>query len=361
MIILDEELLKNSQNFIDIVEDEKININNTLKSQQQLKELLLNYMQKIVDCTEKNIDESYVNSFLSFLEGLKKLLNYCNENISYINNLLDTLNKLLLESKQDNVNLNSEILNDINLKYKETSNIVSKNTLEINTFLNSILPFSELKFIKSNEEKNKTNLEEEQTKTEKNETNLDKEQIKTEKIEKNISKVSSSKNITSGEKFEVSEKSNNPDATNSKYTENTLIVSETKGKVFLPYTLSDLNELLEKHPQTFLDIDDVIAKNFTLPLTSFKDLSIARFREAFKLMKRKEKSSIKDAFELGMELLFNYNLHPAIISACKNLDELDIYLDYLDSNETDKFDCFKIIFEMAPVLSKKNQKSLTTL
>lgn len=54
-----------------------------------------------------------------------------------------------------------------------------------------------------------------------------------------------------------------------------------------------------------------------------------------------------------MELLFNYNLHPAIISACKNIDELDIYLDYLENNETDKFNCFNIKFEIAPSISKK--------
>ena len=73
-------------------------------------------------------------------------------------------------------------------------------------------------------------------------------------------------------------------------------------------------------------------------------------------MKKKENGSIKDAFDLGMELLFNYNLHPAIITACKNLDELDIYLDYLENNETDKFDCFKIVFEIAPIVVK-NRKS----
>ena len=57
------------------------------------------------------------------------------------------------------------------------------------------------------------------------------------------------------------------------------------------------------------------------------------------------------AFDLGTELLFNYNLHPAIISACRNLDELDIYLDYLENNETENFKCFSIIFEIPPVVS----------
>ena len=70
-------------------------------------------------------------------------------------------------------------------------------------------------------------------------------------------------------------------------------------------------------------------------------------------MRKREHSSFLEAIDLGTELAFNYNLHPAIISACKNLDELDIYLDYLDTGGTDKFDCFKIIFELAPMITKK--------
>ena len=73
-------------------------------------------------------------------------------------------------------------------------------------------------------------------------------------------------------------------------------------------------------------------------------------------MRKKEKASISDSFELGFELMFNYNLHPAIIAACKNLDELDIYLDYLETGETNNFDCFEIIFELPPAVVNKKQK-----
>ena len=56
---------------------------------------------------------------------------------------------------------------------------------------------------------------------------------------------------------------------------------------------------------------------------------------------------------LGIELMFETNLHPAIISACKNLEELDIYLDCLEDNELEKFSCFKIIYKSLPTLRKK--------
>lgn len=136
------------------------------------------------------------------------------------------------------------------------------------------------------------------------------------------------------------------------YEDNTLLISALKGKVFLPFKKSDLENILNECNNKYSSIQDIINSNYTLPLNLFKSSSISRFREAFKLMYNKEKSSIKDALDLGFEVMLNYNLHPAIISACKNIDELDIYLDYLESGEPQKFDCFNIIFEFPPMVIK---------
>ena len=42
------------------------------------------------------------------------------------------------------------------------------------------------------------------------------------------------------------------------------------------------------------------------------------------------------------EVTFNNLLNPAIITACQNLDQLDVYLDCLSSNKLDKFNYFKV-------------------
>ena len=65
-------------------------------------------------------------------------------------------------------------------------------------------------------------------------------------------------------------------------------------------------------------------------------------------MREKQNSSLLDALDLGLELAFNSLLNPAIISACKNMDELDIYLDCLESNELEKFHIFNIKYEILP-------------
>ena len=137
---------------------------------------------------------------------------------------------------------------------------------------------------------------------------------------------------------------------------NTLKISERDGKVYLPYIIRDLKKILEENPDKYSGLNDLIEKKYIVPLKYYKNSSYARFREAYKLIREKEKGSISQALNLAFELLFNYNLDPAIISACKNIDELDIYLDCLDDNETDEFYCFQIVYEVTPLVKLVKNK-----
>lgn len=132
---------------------------------------------------------------------------------------------------------------------------------------------------------------------------------------------------------------------------NTLVISEEDGKVYLPYTKEDIKNEVVQNKGT--KISEVIEGKYILPLDKYKNSMRARFREGYNLMYRKEGKSKKSAILLGIELMFETNLHPAIISACKNLEELDIYLDCLEDNELEKFSCFKIIYKSLPTLRKK--------
>lgn len=288
---------------------EEKHISSIIQTQQQLKKILINYMQKIADSTD-NINLDYADDILKFLENLKISLNYCNQNIALLKNI----------SKIDNPEQTSKNLETI-----------FKSTIYIEDFLNSVISFSELKFFNNSHEIEKATISNVQV------------EIKPTEIEKPQIANEINSTVTA------------PTDCKAEFKENTLIISETKGKVILPYNISELEEILKSNSDKYSSIEEIIEKDYTLSFDLFKNLSIARFREAFKLVRTIEKKSIKAAFDLGMELLFNYNLHPAIIAACKNLDELDIYLDYLENNETDKFDCFKIVFEIAPVISKKGR------
>lgn len=129
----------------------------------------------------------------------------------------------------------------------------------------------------------------------------------------------------------------------------TLIISEEDSKVYLPYTSEEVMKKFEVNPTKYDSVTDLIEKEYILPNTLFKHPVRARFREAYKLMRLKEHSSFVAALELAVELMFESHLNPAIITACKSLQELDIYLDCLDDNELDKFTCFKIVYKTLPI------------
>lgn len=133
----------------------------------------------------------------------------------------------------------------------------------------------------------------------------------------------------------------------------TLVISEEDGKVYLPYTKDEVKEDMTQNKGK--KISELIEEKYILPLDKYKNSMRARFREGYNLMYKKEGKSKKSAFMLGLELMFETNLHPAIISACKNLEELDIYLDCLEDNELEKFSCFKIIYKSLPTLRKKGK------
>ena len=135
----------------------------------------------------------------------------------------------------------------------------------------------------------------------------------------------------------------------------TLIISEEDGKVYLPYTKEEIKRELENTKN--IKVSEIIQNKYVVSIEKYKNSMRARFREGYNLMRYKENKSKKSAIFLGLELMFEFNLHPSIITACKNMQELDIYLDCLDDNELEKFPCFKIVYKSTPTIAKpkKNQ------
>lgn len=136
----------------------------------------------------------------------------------------------------------------------------------------------------------------------------------------------------------------------------TLIISEEDNQVILPYKLSEVERQYKKNKKKYSSVKDLIQNEYIIPTENFKNPIKSRFREAYQLIKKKEHGHLKEAIELGFELMFQSNLNPAVIAACKNLKELDIYLDCLDDNELDKFSCFNIVYNVPPTKGKGKKK-----
>ena len=227
----------------------------------------------------------------------------------------------------------------------------------------------------SNKKEDKKN-EIDETTSKSSATKKAKKSDKTEKVEKKAEKIETTaenniedlKNILQDLKIVLTnlgvniselEVSLSPEATNkNKKTDeeivdttlkdsDTLLISETQKKVVLPYKIDDIEKILEKNKK-YSTIQEVIDGEYTFPIDKYKNSSKSRFKEAYNLMRKKEKASVFDSLSLATEVIFNSSLNPAVITACNNLDQLDIYLDCLSSNELDKFNYFKVKYEIMP-------------
>lgn len=141
------------------------------------------------------------------------------------------------------------------------------------------------------------------------------------------------------------------------FVEKTLFISERENSVTLPYTIDELKSKLKSNPEQYKSLQDVIKQEYIVPLNYYRSPAISRFKEAYRLVRNKDHGSFRHAIDLAAEMFFKSNLHPAIITACKNTDELDIYLSCLEFDELEDFKIFKIIFEILPKEIKKRLKA----
>lgn len=226
----------------------------------------------------------------------------------------------------------------------------NKNFVEFeidNPALNISVKNNELTFLK-NSEQSQSKISQSTTKIDSSTNKVIKEEtsIATEspvqKPSSNESKIDNNANFLS-----------TSDATIDLLKDNdTLIISEKDNKVILPYTIKEVENLYQKKKNKYSSVQDLIKNEYIISTENFKNPIKSRFREAYQLIKKREHGHLKEAIDLGFELMFQSNLNPAIIAACKSLKELDIYLDCLDDNELDKFSCFNIVYNVPPSTKK---------
>ena len=313
------------------VSNEMQNLSLQLEFQKEKKQTLIiwaNNLTEGIDTFEKNTNTS---DLLSIIESLKENMKNVNSNIDIVSELIALLNNIVSDienmSYKNNVEAFFDKLNFYNVTSSEKSKILLENNVKIEKFVQNLYKYSEF-----NNPVNST-------------TSPDVQKESPSIIQETPDTTFDINKYVSPETATIEE--------NIPQDNNVLIISETKGQVFLPYKLSDLEKELQSKKNTYKDIYSLINEKYIIPLDRYKNSSIARFRESYSLMRTKEKASFIKALELALELTFKYNLHPAIISACKTLDELDIYLDCLEENELNKFTIFEIKYEVLPMKRRK--------
>ena len=238
-------------------------------------------------------------------------------------NLLNTNNIENNDIKDDKKDIDKNNSNDINM-LSNSSNTETLTTDAINKLdLQS-------KYLSENENNNKKDNNEDNTDSSND--------LENETTDLNLEPAVKNKNIKTNDRVTKLPLQDN----------NSLIISEKDGLVYLPFKVENLKkEYIEKHKK-YKGLIDLINHEYILPINKYKNTVTSRFKEAYSLMVNKEKESALSGLELGLEVAFNSSLHPAVITACKSLDELDEYLDALDAKDMSNFKRFKVEFEVLP-------------
>lgn len=126
-----------------------------------------------------------------------------------------------------------------------------------------------------------------------------------------------------------------------------LKISEKSKKVFLPYSKSEILEYVKTYPNIYKSCRDVIEREYIVDLNFYtRHPALSRFREVYSLIHDREMKSVIDAFKRAIDLMFKYELNPAIVAGLKSENQLDLLLDCIEKNKMDNFTPFEIVFEV---------------
>lgn len=287
------------------------NLNNLINSEKEKLEILLDCLKNLNDIIQEEDNFDNPTDLLDLLSNIKSNLDTSRANISTFEKAIKNIDNSLSKSNTENIlpkpnlgdfEITETKINPFPIKEIETESPIETTEAEIPQSSNKALDVSEGNQVTKLFEQNSSSPE--------------------------------NNGLNSTLKAEISDN-------------NTLLISEIQNKVLLPFSVSELEKELAENGH-YSNLQDIIDTKYTIPLDKYKNAALARFKEAYNLMRKKEKASVTSSLDLALELTFNNLLNPAIITACKNLDELDIYLDCLSSNELDDFKIFKVKYEMLP-------------
>lgn len=332
----------NEFNFINNANLENQKLDETILKETQTRDIIVTFINHLNDYISDNKNSHTSNKeFLGLLSEVQEIFEKINTNIKIIQALKNDSSKLLddivnllinIEQNKDNTsNYDNQIqelkkrINNFSVKHKDVKSKILLNDIKIDTFFqkNFVKKYLSDFDVKIHLPNNNSSFE----------------------ITDNTN--SSKKNP---EELSVTKESNysNEDET---ITENSiLIVSEKLKKVFLPYTKHEIFLYLDQYPDSYLSFQDVIEKEFVLSLDYYmKHPVVARFREAYSLIRDREAKSVIDAFKFAIDIMFRYELNPVIIAACKTEEQLENYLNCLKKNKLEDFKDFEIRFEVSPL------------
>lgn len=370
----------------EIVNNQLSVLNNTLASQRQTKKTLLSHLEKFSDAMYENFNSENTDLLLSLINEAHSVFECIKSNIAktlelkkflesiYNSNSLNTIdsekfnndfNSLLENISKTNSNylsfmnnyknfIKPNFVNEDTSAITVSEEIITKKPILENNPKNEIIePLTEETIpeptVETSSDENITEIPEEQfVKEPISETTTDsplKEEIIDENIEKKLEEVDELEEESLFEKMDEPQEDNSLEdlSPSLDLQEKVLIINKKLGIAILPYSISDLDELFLDDPEKYSSIQDIIDKEYTVNLKDFENSSISRYKEAFKLAKDKSNYTFPQAANFAKKLLSTNEIKTLIIASCRNVEELDFYIECLNNNKLNEFNHFKII------------------
>ena len=133
------------------------------------------------------------------------------------------------------------------------------------------------------------------------------------------------------------------------FDNNVLRISEIDKKIYLPYTVEEVKEVLNDSGK-YNSEQEVVENYFTIPTSTYMNFFTGRYKEVVSLIERTQNCEVGKMFALGQ--MFNSKVHPAIIRSCRVMDDYYYYLKCLENNNLEDFKLFDIKFEVPPTQVK---------
>ena len=389
-----------------IVNSEIKELNNILNQQRQLKKTLLLYLEKISEGIYNSLNPQDINRIHSFLEEVQKCFDKLKENIANIIELKSSLETTILNDSYDefdfaaynskSTKLFEKINNDNNTYYafmdslfefinvtfpevsvedkveqKEISDIytaqISAQTETEETSNDKTVEITEEAIIPESEN---TNEKVSYAETESIESGIIEPEITEEEapiVEEIIKEVISEEPIVAAEELPVqeAEKSeenkseeekeeikNEPEKVPEEPVEepaldeeNVLYISYKNEYARLPYSTEDIERIFSESPEKYSSIKDIIDKEYTVSLKNYKINSSSVYDECYNIAKNIEGYNSLKAIKYASSIKRVANANPLVIRACKNIENIDLYIKCLSENKLEDFKLFKIIEE----------------
>lgn len=210
--------------------------------------------------------------------------------------------------------------------------------------------------IKKNKEKLKQNIKEEikeikafENKKESINKEVKEPEVKKEQKEEKEEKVKKAKKLKEKKEIKKEEPKTIKEMLKDPF-EKTLIISEIEDKITFPYTYEEVEKEFKEGLDKYSSPQNIVEKFYTRDLKNYKNNAINRFKEGYKLIRERENGSIKWALSIGYECMVNKLIHPGIIGACKNSEELETYISCIEYDELEEFKVFDIVYKVRPVV-----------